>query len=275
MALVESRTLRQQYAGRVDVLDRVKALALLPDGVHATTEIVAGYFEVPVKTIESVVGDNREELEANGHRVLRGEELRDFATSFGEVANPVGPKTRSLALFTRRTILNVGQLLRDSDVARRVRQYLLDVEQSTAPGVRAAVAAAGPVSYREQAEILAILRPVLPENVAVAKGRIILARSMGELPEIDPAEVPLYATSFLAEKGLSRKTISNFESGFGLRASNRYLKVHGRRPEKIDGPVGSKIEKIRVYTQADRPILEAVYAEMADLFAAFESGVAA
>lgn len=129
LALTESRTLREQYADRTEVLDKVKALALLPDGVHATTEMVAAYYEVPLKTIESVVEDNADELEANGRHVLKGAELREFATPFGGVANlGLSPMARSLAIFSRRAILNVGQLLRDSEIARQVRTYLLDAE---------------------------------------------------------------------------------------------------------------------------------------------------
>lgn len=129
LVLTESRTMRAQTAERVDVLDKVKALALLPDDMHATTEIVASYYEVPVSTIDSLVSANREELESNGRRVLRGPELRDFATPFGGVANlGLHHNTRSLAVFSRRAVLNVGQLLTGSEVAHQVRTYLLDSE---------------------------------------------------------------------------------------------------------------------------------------------------
>lgn len=129
LVLTESRTMRAQTADRVDVLDKVKALALLPDDMHATTEIVASYYEVDASTIDSLAAANREELTENGRRVLRGAELRDFATPFDGVANlGLSPKARSLAVFSRRAILNVGQLLTKSDVARLVRTYLLDSE---------------------------------------------------------------------------------------------------------------------------------------------------
>lgn len=39
-----------------------------------------------------------------------------------------------LTLYTRRTVLNVAMLLRDSDIARCVRTYLLDVEQDLRAG---------------------------------------------------------------------------------------------------------------------------------------------
>ncbi|MER5909830.1 restriction endonuclease [Streptomyces sp. NPDC001982] len=108
---------------RTDVLDRVKALSLLPDGMHVTTAMVAAYFEVGIKTIESLVLDHRQELEASGYCVLSGAEL----TSFKEVSG-IQSHSRALALYPRRAVLNVAMLLRDSEVARQARVYLLDME---------------------------------------------------------------------------------------------------------------------------------------------------
>lgn len=135
-------------------------------------------------------------------------------------------------------------------------------------------AAAGPLPYKEQAEVVVIFAKagVLPEAYATATAKVIVARAMGERPELDPSETPLYAATFLAEKGHKPKTVAKFQSGFGSRVSNRYFKVHGRRPEKIPGPAGSRIDKVAVYTEDDRPILEQVYGEIADLINAFEHG---
>lgn len=124
LALIESSALRQEYANQVDALDKVKVLRVLPDDLHVTTEMVAAYFEVGIKAIESLAFDNREELTANEYRVISADEL----TSFKEVCG-IRSRARSLALFTRRTVLNVGMLLRDSEVARAVRTYLLDAER--------------------------------------------------------------------------------------------------------------------------------------------------
>ncbi|WP_282695060.1 restriction endonuclease [Streptomyces sp. CC208A] len=122
-ALMESRTLRSGVVGRTEALDKVKTLSLLPDGMHVTTAMVAVYFEVGLKAIESVVVDHRAEMEANGYRVLSGSEL----TSFKEVSG-IQSRSRALALYSRRTVLNIAMLLRDSEVARQVRTYLLDME---------------------------------------------------------------------------------------------------------------------------------------------------
>jgi hypothetical protein len=129
LILTESRTMRAQTAGRVDVLDKVKALALLPDGMHATTEGIAAYYEVGQDAIESIVRRHREELTENGMETLRGEALRVFNET---VSLTVSSRRSSLRVFSRRAILNVGQLLTDSDVARQVRTYLLDAEAETA-----------------------------------------------------------------------------------------------------------------------------------------------
>lgn len=122
-ALLESKSLRNSVLERTDVLDRVKALSLLPDGMHVATAMVAAYFEVTVKTLESLVEDHREELAANGYQVLTGTRLALFKRASG-----IQSRSKALALFSRRAVLNVAMLLRDSEVARQVRVYLLDME---------------------------------------------------------------------------------------------------------------------------------------------------
>lgn len=134
LVLTESRTMRAQTIGRVEVLDKVKALALLPDDMHATTDMVATYYEVPDSTLRSLIAVNRVELESNGYRTLAGAELRNFASPFGGLANlGLHHNTRALAVFSRRAILNVGMLLTESPVARQVRMYLLEAESAPSP----------------------------------------------------------------------------------------------------------------------------------------------
>ncbi|MDX2729096.1 MULTISPECIES: hypothetical protein [unclassified Streptomyces] len=115
-ALLESRALRDGVVSRTDVIDKVKTLSLLPDGMHVTTAMVASYFEVTETVIRAMVFDHREELESNGYRVLAGSELSYFKQLSG-----IQSRTASLALFPRRAVLNVAMLLRDSEVARQVR----------------------------------------------------------------------------------------------------------------------------------------------------------
>ncbi|MET9668150.1 hypothetical protein ABZY19_22725 [Streptomyces sp. NPDC006475] len=133
-ALLESRAMRDSVQGCVEALDKVKALALLPDNVHVSTEGVARYFEVSTEVIKKLTQRHREELTENGMRILRGSDLGEYQRdklSLSSAADPGSyPQRRSsLTLYTRRTVLNIAMLLRDSDIARRVRTYLLDAEE--------------------------------------------------------------------------------------------------------------------------------------------------
>lgn len=131
-ALLESRTLRDSVATRTEVLDRVGVLAMLPDGLHVTTRLVAAYFEVGETAVRSISKRHREELSSHGMITLRGSELRLFESGNLTLSESSYPQGRAhLTLFTRRAVLNVAMLLRDSDVARRVRTYLLDVEEAS------------------------------------------------------------------------------------------------------------------------------------------------
>lgn len=136
--LIESRTLRGSLVERTDALDKVKALAVLPDGVHVTTEMVAAYFVIHKDAVRSLVRRHREELTEHGMKVLRGADLREFKkvnlTLYPGITS--GSPRSNLTLYTRRTVLNIAMLLQDSHVARRIRAYLLDAEERTRPGQR-------------------------------------------------------------------------------------------------------------------------------------------
>ncbi|MFF3124281.1 hypothetical protein ACFVRD_18420, partial [Streptomyces sp. NPDC057908] len=132
VALVESQALRQSFTERTGALDRVKTLSLLPDGMHVTTAMVAAYFEVAETVINNLLSRHREELESNGLRVIRGAELQKFKELTLSSYPESYPQPRSsMAVRPRRTVLNVAMLLRDSEIARRVRTYLLDVEHTS------------------------------------------------------------------------------------------------------------------------------------------------
>ncbi|GAA0663225.1 hypothetical protein GCM10010193_13240 [Kitasatospora atroaurantiaca] len=121
--------MRGTLVGRTEALDKVKALRLLPDGVHVTTRMVADYFGVHEEAVNSVVRRHREELRESGMALLKGADLQDFL-----VVNMTTRKSpgRGLTVFPRRAVLNVAMLLRDSEVARQVRAHLLDLAERPA-----------------------------------------------------------------------------------------------------------------------------------------------
>lgn len=136
--LVESLSARNEYVQRVDVLDKVKRLPMLPDDMHVTVQMAAHYYESPQKTIETLVRNHKDEFLQDGLKVLSGQELQHFVTLLNKVAKDepvISPKTRSLTVLPRRALLRIGMLLRDSEVAKQVRTYLLDVEQPVKPSL--------------------------------------------------------------------------------------------------------------------------------------------
>lgn len=139
VALLESRAMRDEHLGRIDILDKVKALVMLPDGIHVRTEDVARYFEVSTEAVKKVTQRHRAELNENGLQVLRGDDLRTFHRDMlslwrGEEGESYPQAATQLTLYSRRAVLNVAMLLRDSDIARCVRTYLLDAEEGWREG---------------------------------------------------------------------------------------------------------------------------------------------
>jgi hypothetical protein len=126
LTLAAARAERDSLATRTDVLDKVGVLRTLPDDMHVTTEMVAEFYEVGIETVKNTVKRNRDEFEDDGYRaVTRGAFEERFIVNL--------PSTTSIiAVFPRRAVLRVGMLLRDSLVARKVRDYLLDSEQGIA-----------------------------------------------------------------------------------------------------------------------------------------------
>lgn len=149
MNLMESKELRESVINRTEVLDRVKQLIFLPNTEHATTRMVATYYGVDISTVQMIITRNRMELDSDGIFLSSKENLLtnnllvktkrggfDILDDNGSMIDTGSNK--GILLFTRRAILRVGMLLRDSEVAKEVRTYLLNVEhdiQEKAPEI--------------------------------------------------------------------------------------------------------------------------------------------
>jgi hypothetical protein len=137
--LLESKAARDGQLTQVshesasDVLSKAKALvfALWQGTGAATTAQMAEYYEVPVDAIESVLRRNRDELESDGVNTLKGSDLKAFR--YASVNLTEASKTSQVTVWTPRAALRLGMLLRDSEVAKQVRNLLLDVAQTAEP----------------------------------------------------------------------------------------------------------------------------------------------
>lgn len=127
LTLPAARGERDQLASRIDVLDKVSVLATLPDDMHCTAVQAARFYEVSPEVIRQTIARNRDEFDADGYAVIKRAEVSDkLSLTPDQVGMPLN--AGSIALLPRRAVLRAGMLLRDSPIARQVRDYLLTVE---------------------------------------------------------------------------------------------------------------------------------------------------
>lgn len=146
--LLENEELREQFIGRIEVLDTVGDLLLLDTLEMATVEQVAKYYGTEVGTIKMCVSNNREEIELDGYKTYKAKDIEEIASHVSKeilltrnranfkVTNSNGEEIlsgggRGVALFPKRAILRVGMLLRDSEVAKELRTQLLNLVDNT------------------------------------------------------------------------------------------------------------------------------------------------
>lgn len=135
----KQKELREQYIDRVDVLEKVKSLIMLPDVELMTVAQVADFYEVDVDTVQRVYQRNRAEIKEDGIVNLTGKslieqnvQLKKYSQLHGkcEVEFNNGTKlilpNRGIKAFSKRAVLRIGMLLRDSKVAKEVRTQLLN-----------------------------------------------------------------------------------------------------------------------------------------------------
>ncbi|GFG72724.1 hypothetical protein [Mycobacterium botniense] len=93
-----------------------------------------------------------------------------------------------------------------------------------------------------------------------AKARCQIAIGLGETPEITTADRPLYAQTYLEEKGLSRKQIKSISGIFGKRLKAAYIEQFGVEPKQYPlEAANGQIRNANAYTEADRPLMDAVW----------------
>ena len=141
--IMDYRQVREEYIDRVDVLDKVKNLLLIPAMECMTMKQVADYYEVSVEAIKGIYKYHKEEFVTDGA----------IKHSISDIKNSIGVKYPNLKmdnikggmiieidentkivvpnvgviLFPKRAILRVGMLLRDSVIAKEVRTQLLNI----------------------------------------------------------------------------------------------------------------------------------------------------
>lgn len=112
-------------------------------------------------------------------------------------------------------------------------------------------------SFETQARVLDILKNVIATDYLEAKARIVLARAMGDTPEIEASARPLYIQDYLREKGATADEVKRCSSSFGKYVREDYVAERGVEPGKrFDETSSGQVREVYAYTEADRPIFD-------------------
>lgn len=132
------------------------------------------------------------------------------------------------------------------------------------PGVTPTSNAEDPALVRAKGlmELVALAKDVISPDYLEAKARIVLARAMGDTPEIEASARPLYVQDYMREKGVSSDDIKSYAPTFGKYVKKAYKAERGVEPGKrFDETSSGQVREVCVYTEADRPIFDRAWSE--------------
>lgn len=187
----------------------------------------------------------------------------------------VSGQNRELAMIDRRTLTMWLATIDARRVSEDARDALLAYQNEAADALDKYFHAGGAINPRaDEHQLNALLRQsqmqmelcqaakgLIHEDHLEAKARIVLARGLGEAPELDPMTRPLYAHTYLSEKGLSDKQRKAKAGVFGKRLKKAYTDRNGREPEKYPLNLSNgQVRNVNGYTEADRPLMDEVWA---------------
>ena len=240
---VLNREQRKQFANRIEVLEKVKAILAVPQLCMATTEQVADYFAVPVDTIRSVYRRNKEELDANGAVLLTPKQIEERKLQNAlSVQDTRGTKlycvndvyftmnNRGARFFPPRAILCMAMMLRDSEVAAEIRTQLLNLVEAAPVEMKVANAQAQEEAMLQFAKAM------------MAGDSVSIAQAVKDMMALKDHTIAAQAASI---KKLSGEKTALEEKNSALTASNKMLAdgVSAWSPSRTTNAIIRKIGK--------------------------------
>lgn len=201
---------------------------------------------------------------------------KSWATAVITTAVAADGKQRDLAMIDRRTFTMWLATIDTNRVSTDARPVIEAFQAEAADALDSYFHDGGAINPRAtedqldritrqaqaQAGVLQALRGIVDAKHLEAKGRIVLARALGEAPEIAPADVPLYVSDYLTGKGLSGNLANAKSSGFGRRLKARYIVEYDREPERHHQTLpNGTVRQVYAYTESDRPLFDSVWAK--------------
>ncbi|WKS49524.1 Rha family transcriptional regulator [Corynebacterium propinquum] len=223
------------------------------DGTLTTTsEIVAAGVGVQHKNVLETIRKNQADFEEFG-RVA-------FETRTRQTAG--GPQKTTIAVLNREQAMFAMTLFRNTPVVVNFKKNL----------IKAFLAMENKLAQTEhqlnalmrqsqmQMELCQAAKGLIHPDHLEARARIVLARGLGEAPELNPETRPLYTADFLKSKNLSTKKMKSVAPMFGKRMKALYKSEKGSEPEKYDLTLpNGQVRQVNGYTEADRPLMQKIW----------------
>lgn len=126
--LVESRgdrniVMSKASESSVNLVDLLKKYGKVVDCM--TEPMVADFYKVTKKCLNQVTNRNGQELSEYGYKVVTGEELNNLRTTMCSLQ--ISSKTRSLRLYPIKSVIVIGMMLTESEVAKKLRKDIIDI----------------------------------------------------------------------------------------------------------------------------------------------------
>ncbi len=144
-SLINDRQLRERYISKVESLDKVKKLFLIPKMECMTIRQLSDYFDVGYEAIKSQYKRNQDEFDEDGvtfktpsdFHIFNGSDrtVKDMNQQHGKLVITLSDNiklvipNRGIKCFPKRAILRMAMLLQDSEVAKEVRTQLLNIAE--------------------------------------------------------------------------------------------------------------------------------------------------
>ena len=204
--------------------------------------------------------------------------LHEKSWATGVMMTSVGAdgKNREMFMVDRRTLTMWLATIDTNRVSEAARPTLEAYQLEAANALDAYFHKGGAINPRaEEHQLNALMREsqmrmelcqaakglIHPDHLE-AKARIVLARGLGEAPELDPETRPLYTADFLKSKNLSNKKMKSVAPMFGKRMKALYTLEKGREPGKYDLTLpNGQVRQVNGYTEADRELMQQVWDE--------------
>ncbi|MEK7485003.1 MAG: hypothetical protein AABZ60_11810 [Planctomycetota bacterium] len=150
LVLLESSTLRNKLCREENlaILEQIGQLPTLLRTQFSTAKFIANFYQVPEQTIRNIVFNHKDELSLDGYQILKKTEFQqvfqemlkksDEPNILGKLNEQEFKKflkenfdfpNRGLGLFPKRAVLRIGMLLKESEIGKQIRNYLLTVEE--------------------------------------------------------------------------------------------------------------------------------------------------